>query len=348
MILNNSKITQIFDNISDIRSYLYYFENPILKLYNDEFYNDPNDQSVYTNNYKNNISHLLTDNVRCSNSNIIINVDNEIFDITKNSLIMCFIHKRLSISELVADVKFNINPYEFLLKNNDFYKLVTDRYVERGILQRINSDYKLDNLENNYDFFIKIMELSKQIQSKYLEKYIQTIKIGYMGNQATFSYEVISNYFNGLHISCESIEDIYNKLNKNSIQFGLVPIYNSLIGSLFMVPNNFKSIGNIDHKIKLALFANNSNIVIKNNDNLILYVQEIVYKEAKHYIENNFKNIKIILCKTTEESCIKCITDKTSMTIASTNNKCNFLNLIEDNIVDHNITTFSFIKKNII
>jgi len=343
MILNNRKITQIFDNITDVRSYLYYFENPIIKLNNNDYSNDPYDQSVYTNNYKNNISNLLTDNVRCPNSNIIINFDDDIFNITHNALVMCFIHKRLSTSELVADIKFNFNPFEFLLKNNDFYKLVTDRNIEKGILQRINSDYKLDNLEDNYDLFIKIMELSKRIQAKYLEKFIPNIKIGYLGNHATFSYEVLSNNFNGLHTSCESIEDIYTKLHNNMIHFGLIPTYNSLVGSIFTIPNNYKIIGNIDYKIKLALFANNNSITFKNVQTL--YVQEVVYKEAKEYIIQNIGNSEIVICKTTEESCLRCIQDKNSMTIASINNQCNFLHLIDKNIVDHNVTTFSLIKK---
>lgn len=54
--------------------------------------------------------------------------------------------------------------------------------------------------------------------------------------------------------------------------------------------------------------------------------------------------INIVITKTSEEGCIRCIQDKNSITIASTNNKCNFLNLVEDNIVDHNVTTFSLIK----
>ena len=56
------------------------------------------------------------------------------------------------------------------------------------------------------------------------------------------------------------------------------------------------------------------------------------------------KMINIVITKTSEEGCIRCIQDKNSITIASTNNKCNFLNLVEDNIVDHNVTTFSLIK----
>ena len=336
MILNNRRITQNFDNINDLRSYLYYFENPIIKFNN-------NDYSDNLDNYKNNISNLLTDNVQCPNSNIIINFDDDIFNITRNPLVMCFIHKRLSTSELVADIKFHLHPYEFMLKNNDFYKLVTDRNIEKGILQRINSDYKLDNLEHNYDLFIKIMELSKRIQAKYLEKLIPRQKIGYLGNHATFSYEVLSNNFNGLHTSCDSIEDIYTKLHNNIIHFGLIPTYNSLVGSIFTIPNNFKVVGNIDYKIKLALFANNNSVTLKNMRTL--YVQEVVYKEAKEYIVNNIGNSEIVTCTTTEESCLRCIQDKNSMTIASINNQCNFLQLIDSDIVDHNVTTFSLIKK---
>ena len=76
-----------------------------------------------------------------------------------------------------------------------------------------------------------------------------------------------------------------------------------------------------------------------------LFVQEIVNIEANNYIKNNFKNGVTVICNTTEESCLQCIQTNNSMTIASINNKCNFLHLIQANIVEHNITTFSLIKK---
>jgi prephenate dehydratase len=96
----------------------------------------------------------------------------------------------------------------------------------------------------------------------------------------------------------------------------------------------------MDHKIVLSLFGNINNSKIET-----LYIQEIVLKEVMNYVNKKYKDINIVITLTTEDACFKCIENKNSITIASTNNKCNFLNLLEDNIIDHNVTTFSVIKK---
>jgi 3-deoxy-7-phosphoheptulonate synthase len=324
-ILNSNESKQLTD-LQSIREYLHLFEAPILNLYDAK---------------KTYISDLLITNLNTTDT--IVNYDDDLFKImSTNSELMCLLHRRLSISEMIADIKFNMSPMNYLNKMNDFYKLVTDRDVERKILNRVIT-YSNLNKEKNKDLFIKIMELSKRIQVKYLEKNITTKKIGYLGSTATFSYEVIHNNFYGVHKGYSTIDDIYTKLNNHEIDFGLIPTYNSLIGVVYSIDQKYKSIGTIDHKIILSVFTNNINI---NYDTVeTLYIQEIVYKEVIQYTNKKLRsNITIVYCKTTEEGCLKCIQDNTSMTIASTNNKCNFLHLLEDNIVDHNITTFSLIK----
>jgi len=329
-VLNSYKIRQEITNLQDVRTYLQLFENNIIKVLNGD-----------DNNYM-----LISDIIR--SPNIIINYDNELFTITKqinnqHSLLMCLLHKRLGLSELIANIKYTMCSFNFLLKNNDYYKLVTDRDVEKTILGRVNSDFNI-NYGKNTELFIKLMELSKRIQVKYLEEFIPNEKIGYMGTKATFSYEVIHKNFNGEHIGCSNLEDIYTKLDTNIINFGLIPTYNSLVGPIFTIPSKYKILGTIDHKIILSLFSNNSSINFSSVKTV--YIQEIVYKEVIDYVNKYFieKNINIIFVTTTEEGCLRCIQDNTSMTIASTNNKCNFLHLVEDNIIDHNITTFSLIK----
>jgi chorismate mutase len=330
-ILNilNSNETKTLGTLDNVRQYLSLFENSII------------------NEYDNN--NLLLDNLK--STDIIINYDNEIFDICKinnlNSIIMCLLHKRLSTSELIANMKYNMNIYNFLLKNNDYYKLVTDRTVEKTILNRINIDSPInspisnENMNNKVtELFIRIMELSKRIQVKYLEQFISNKKIGYIGNTATFSYELINKNFNGIHIGSNNINDLYNKLDNNNIDYAIIPTYNSLVGIVFNVDPKYTILGSIDYKIELCLFANNK----LNPDILRLYVEPNVLKESKEYITKNLQNINIIICDTTEEGCIRCIQDENSMTIASKNNNCNFLKLVDSNIVEHNITTFSLIK----
>jgi len=312
-ILNNRKNRIRLDTLGTIREYLSKFEECIL------------DSSI-------NNDELITTNV--ISPEIIINYDDELFKIVNNnSKLMCILHRRISLSELIADIKFNLSPMNFLNKKNDFYKLVTDREIEKSILGRVNND-----------LFIKIIELSKRVQVLYLEEYIKTKKIGYLGTSKTFSYEVLSSNFYGEHIGCINLNDMYIKLDDGKIEYGLVPTYNSLIGVLYTIDTKkYKIHGSIDHKIILSVFSNNNTIGWDTAKTL--YIQEMVYKESMQYIESKMnQTMTIKICDTTEEGCIKCIEDKTSMTISSTKNKCSFLHLVDDNIIDHNITTFSLIK----
>jgi 3-deoxy-7-phosphoheptulonate synthase len=322
----NSRENKTMTDLHSIRDYLHLFEVPVLNLYD---------------NKEANILDLLLTNLTTTNT--IINYDDDLFKIiNNNSKLMCLLHRRLSISEMIANIKFNVSPMNYLNKMNDFYKLVTDRDVEKKILNRV-STYSNLNKEKNKDLFIKIMELSKRIQVQYLEKYIATKKIGYLGSNATFSYELIHSKFYGNHKGYPTINEIYTKLDNKEIEYALIPTYNSFVGIVYPIDQKYKSIGTIDHKIVLSVFTNN--LEIDYDTVQTLYIQEIVYKEVIQYINKKLKsNVNIIYCKTTEEGCLKCIQDNTSMTIASTNNKCNFLHLLDDNIVDHNITTFSLIK----
>jgi 3-deoxy-7-phosphoheptulonate synthase len=323
-VLNSYKTNKKLLNLVEIRKYLYLFESSIINIINNKD----------TNDYE----YLLKYNIE--SANIMINYDNELFEICKNiskiinPKLLLLLHKRLGTSELIANVKFEMNQFKFLVNNNDYYKLVTDRDVEKLILNRV--------IDNN-ELFIRIIELSKRIQVKYLEEYIKTKKIGYLGTKSTFSYEVINKNFNGIHIGFNNLNNLYNNLDNNTIDYAILPTYNSLVGSVFDIDFKYTILGSIDHKIELSLFSNRLGFTPMLG-NTTLYIQENVLKESREYVNRKLKNVNIVLCDTTEEGCIKCIENPNSLTIASKYNNCNFLQLLEDNIVDHNITTFSLIK----
>ena len=310
-ILNSNKNIVNLDTIDEVRNYLNNYETIIDNLYENK---EVEDDMLLENNMVN---------------NILINYDDELCDIVKDNIkLMCYIHKRLSSSEVIGYIKYMREPFKFLNKANDFYKLITDREREYNILTKVRQ----------YNIFIKMIELSKRVQTRYLEEYVKTKTIGYLGNKGSFSSEVITN-FHGIHIGYKSIKDMLSKLSSKEIEYGLLPTYNSLIGKLYDIPDEFYCIGCIDHTIKLGLFGNKCK---KGNK---IYLQEMVYKEAKEYIERKLGNIEVEICDSTEEAFLKCIKNENSMTIASVNNRCNFIELIEEDIVDHNITTFSIIKK---
>jgi 3-deoxy-7-phosphoheptulonate synthase len=239
---------------------------------------------------------------------------------------------RFALSERVAEIKFKNNPYDYLNKNKDFLSLITKRDVEK------------ENLKLFQDpFYLKIMEVSKNIQVRYLEKYTKDIKIGYLFGKGTFSYEVITENLRGQHIAFPTFVELKRAIENKEIDYMIVPTYNSIIGEIFELENYYQTHGSIDHAIELCLYSN-KNLVRGKGD--ILYLETHIHKECQNYIQKYLKDIPIEIVKNSVEGCIRSIkdTDKISLTISSKNNDSNFLHKIDCNVVDHNITTFSLVS----
>ena len=239
---------------------------------------------------------------------------------------------RFALSERVAEIKFKNNPYDYLNKYKDFLSLITKRDVEK------------ENLKLFQDaFYLKIMEVSKNIQVRYLEKYTKDIKIGYLFGKGTFSYEVTKENLRGQHVPFPTLCELKGALERKEIDYMIVPTYNSIIGEIFELENYYQVHGSIDHAIELCLYSNNNNPAQKPD---ILYVETHINKECERYIQKYLKDVPKEIVKSSVEGCLRCIkdNDKISLTISSKNNDSNFLHMRDSNIVDHNITTFSLVS----
>jgi len=239
---------------------------------------------------------------------------------------------RFALSERVAEIKFKNNPYDYLNKYKDFLSLITKRDVEK------------ENLKLFQDaFYLKIMEVSKNIQVRYLEKYTKDIKIGYLFGKGTFSYEVTTENLRGQHIPFPTLCELKRALERKEIDFMIVPTYNSIIGEIFELENYYQIHGSIDHAIELCLYSNSNNFTRKPD---ILYVETHIDKECERYIQKYLKDIPKEIVKSSVEGCLRCIKDydKISLTISSKNNDSNFLHMRDSKIIDHNITTFSLVS----
>ena len=308
----DEQICKSFDNLETIRK--------IIKIYD----------SVINIIIRNGADVMINESVI---SKYTIEQDKEISEICKNkkneeSLLM-MISMRLGLSENVAEIKFNNNPFDYLNIRNDFLKLITKREIEKEIL-----DLYKDPI------YLKIIEISKNIQVKFLEKYVKDIKIGYLFGKGTFSHEVITQNFRGNHVVYKNIEELKNALIMKDVNFIIMPTYNSLIGEIYPVDSNRKVVGTIDHKIDLCLYSNCES----NKEYDILYIEPHILKECQKYVDK-IKVRQIEIVKSSVEGCIRLINNSFKcLTISSKNNESNFLNTLDSNIVDHNITTFSLIQ----
>jgi len=322
--------------------------NYLLKLIDNEIIHNnintlPEIRSIIRS-YDETISSILKNNIQILNKLVLLNKpyiiedDKEIANICKSKpneeILLMMVSMRLALSEKVAEIKLNDNPYEYLNKHNDFLKMITNRNVEKDIL-RIFDD----------SIYLKIMEISKNIQVKYLEKATADIKIGYLFGKGTFSHEVITNNFRGIHVPYPNFIALKAALLCKDIDFMIIPTYNSIIGEILNVDTIHKVIGMIDHKIELSLYSNKL-IQTKKKEVDILYVEQHILREASKYIEKNLIIKDKVIVKNSVEGCIMCIkdTNKTSMTISSKNNDSSFLHKLDDNLVEHNITTFSMVS----
>lgn len=276
--------------------------------------------------------YILNDSVI---TDYIFEQDKEVVDMCKNrfneEFLIMIITNRLALSEKVAKIKFDNDPFQFLNKNNDLLKLVTHRDVEKQIINKYSDP-----------IFLKIMEISKNIQVKYLETILPTIKIGYLFGRGTFSSEIIKN-FHGTFYEYNTYDSLKLALSTGEIQFMIIPTYNGLIGEIFTIDNN-KKCGSIDHDIKLCLFSNKKIIMKDNSYHVnILYIEEHIYEEARQYIDRNIIVDEIIFTESSFTGLIDTLknNDKICITFSSVNNDSNFLYKIDDDIVKHNITTFS-------
>jgi 3-deoxy-7-phosphoheptulonate synthase len=248
---------------------------------------------------------------------------------------------RFALSERVAEIKVKNNPFDYLNIYNDYLRLITKRDVEK------------ENLKLFQDpFYLKIMEVSKNIQVRYLEKFVSDIKIGYLFGKGTFSHEVITENIRGQHIAFKNYGELKNALENKSIDFMIIPTYNSIIGEIFELESYWQVHGSIDHKVELCLYGNVKDIKDSGKKIDVLYVEPHIEKECKNYIEKKLKD-KVMMIETVKssvEGCLKCIKDNdnevglVSLTISSKNNNSNFLYMIDDKIVEHNITTFSLVS----
>ena len=126
----------------------------------------------------------------------------------------------------------------------------------------------------------------------------------------------------------------------------LVPTYNSHIGEILPIESYLPTHGTVDHKIELYLYSNRP---CKQGEAKRLYVEPHIRKECEKYIAKHFNgtDTTIVIVGSSVEGCIECMKDAdiVSMTISSKHNNSNFLHVIDTNIVDHNITTFSLVGR---
>lgn len=152
-----------------------------------------------------------------------------------DSLVESFL-KRMEIVKKVADYK----------KKNGMNVLVKER--ENQVIEKHTKNIKDETERDEIKGFLEnIMYLSRQNQEKTIKNDLKisekvdktecdklSCNVGYQGIKGSFSYQALLDYFGekALSSSFLSFKNVFEALDNNEIQYGVLPIENSFTGSI--------------------------------------------------------------------------------------------------------------------
>ena len=224
---------------------------------------------------------------------------NKIDEIDKK--IVELLNKRAELSHEVGKVKKE--------KNLEIIDFSREKEVFNKVLKYSNKKIPDEDLKNIYR---EIIASSRKLQKSY------TVSI--LGPEGTFSHIVFKRFF-GENTECNFAKNIKNIFidvsNKNSM-FGIVPVENSIEGS---ISATLDYLYEFDVKIWAELLLNVSfNIVsfAKSKDKIKkIYSHPHAIAQCRNFIEKNFKDAEIIELSSTSSGIKFVKEDKTASAIVS-------------------------------
>ena len=109
-------------------------------------------------------------------------------------------------------------------------KQIEDVAREQRVLERVRSIAREENIDQE-----RVEGIYQQIIS--LSKSVEGIRVAFQGELGAYSEEAAFHFF-GPYIDvrpCESLDDVFKAVEQGEVQFGIVPIENSLEGSISRV-----------------------------------------------------------------------------------------------------------------
>ena len=243
-----------------------------------------------------------------------------------DSKIVSLLDERAKMSSIIGKEK--------LKHNKGIY--APDR--EKEVLKRIKALSKGPMTKNALDsIYREIMSSSLSLEKR--------LAIAYMGPQASFSNLAALKKFGSQvsYIPCDSISDVFYKVEKGECDYGVVPIENSIEGA---VTHTFDILVDSDLKICSQLLLEIShNLLSKTTLNKIktIYSNPQVFGQCRHWLQVNLPTAELAEVSSTTRAAQIASKNKNTACIASTlAAKVYNLKIIKKDIEDslHNITRF--------
>ena len=219
-----------------------------------------------------------------------------------NQLIVLF-NKRAILAQDTAIIKRSED------KDSSLYRSDREAMILRSIVKRNSGP--LPNKDVVY-LFRELMSSCLRLE--------EPIKVGYLGPEGTFTQEATMQHF-GMGVSCYPltlIHDIFQELQNNQIDFGVVPIENSSEG---VIHNTLDSLLNSDVYIcsEVELNVHQNLLVSKQTvpEKISqIYSHPMSFAQCRKWLDRHFPNIKKIPVSSNAEAAIKIKSEWHSAAIA--------------------------------
>lgn len=222
------------------------------------------------------------------------------------------------IDEIDCNILKLINKRLILAKEIGLVKAregnkVLDIARESTLIQRLN---KLNEgpLSKSalHHVFAEIIAASREIQKNH--------SVAYLGPEATFTHIAAINYFGQSvnYVPQMTIRDIFCEVEKGACHYGVVPVENSIEGSVnYTLDLFFES----DLKICAELYHPISHDLLSKSDTLggieIIYSHPQAFAQCRKWIQKNLSGAVLVECDSTAHAARKASDDRKSAAIAS-------------------------------
>ena len=219
---------------------------------------------------------------------------------------------------------------------------------EKEVISRIKEHSSLLKPTNLEAIWKEIVGACKAIQGS-------IIKVGYLGPLGTFTHQAALDYFPNAgteFIACKNILEIFENIEKDTLEFGVIPIENSLQGTVrdtldLLIEKELIIYGEIELRIiqNLISMKNSDLSKIKN-----VFSHPQAFAQTRTWIKTNLPNVSLINTNSTAEAVrnIKELNDSSNAAIGTEfSSKIYDLKIINSKIEDNpsNYTRFLVISK---
>lgn len=265
--------------------------------------------------------------------------------------LLTLIAQRRELSNQVVNTKINAN---IPVRDLERERILVKTLIETG------KQFALDEL------FIKrlyqvIIEDSVLLQQRLLQQHlnhdvIKSAKIAFLGPKGSYSHSAMrryaANHFDQIEeSSCSSFKDIFEKVEKADVDFGVVPIENSSSGSInevydLLQKTNLHIIGEISLPIDHCILANQQATLDKIDT---VYSHPQPFQQCTNFLEK-YTHWKIIYCDSTS-SAMETVAKQNKTNVAAIGNKDGGelygLQVLEHNFANQkeNITRFIILAR---